>query len=91
MATLHMDTEACRAVAAGLMATQGQMEASSTALLNAINTLVGTGWVAPGAVQYQANFQQWQAVVANLLQTLKGMGTGLEAEIQEWEQVTSSF
>lgn len=91
MSVLHMDVDACRAAAAGMQTTQGQMEASASALLNSINTLVGTGWIAPGATQYQASFQQWQGVVASLLESLKGMSAGLEVEIQEWEQVSSSF
>lgn len=91
MAILHMDVESCRSTAAALDTTQGQMEATTTALLSAINNMVGTAWIAPGANQYQASFQQWQTGIANLLENLKAMGTSLEAEIQEWEQVSSSF
>lgn len=91
MAVLHMEVDACRAVAAGMQTTQGQMEASTTAMLSSINSMVGSAWIAPGANQYQASFQQWQGAVARLLEALKEMSVGLESEIQEWEQVSSSF
>lgn len=91
MALLRMDVDACRQTAANLQTTGGLMEASTSALTNTINSMVGTAWIAPGASEFNANFQQWQTGVQQMLTILKEMSTALETEVQEWEQVASTF
>jgi len=84
--TLHMDVDTCRTVQKGILNTKDQIDQQLTAVKNAVDGMVGTTWIAPGATQYHGDFQTWVSQLTQLSQQLADLATRLSTEIDQWEQ-----
>ncbi len=89
MATLHMDVDTCTSTQSNIMSTKEQLAQQVTTLEQAINGMVGTAWIAPGATIFQSDFQTWRGTMNQLLEQLNTMGTRLQTEIAQWNETAA--
>ena len=84
---LFMDTASCEQVKTQITQTQTQLEEQITSIQSAIDGMVDVTWKAPGANQFQGDFQQWSTQVKSVVSQLNDLSARLASEIAEWEQV----
>ncbi len=89
MATLHIDVESVTTTNTHLLSTKQAIEQSVNALKTEIEGMVGTTWIAPGATQFQMEFDQWFAACKQLILALDTLRERLNSEIHEWESTAA--
>ena len=82
-----MDTVSCEQVKNQIIQSQTQLEDQVTTIQTAIDNMIGATWKAPGANQYQGEFQQWSTQVKSIVGQLNDLANRLGTEIAQWEQV----
>ncbi len=85
MATLHMDVESVRSTQANIVSVKSQLNDQVSALSSSVDGIVGSAWIAPGANQFQSEFQNWRSAMMQALDQLEQLATRLAAEANEWE------
>jgi len=89
MATLHMDVDSCTSTQSNIMNTKEQLAQQAAALKQAVDAMVGTTWIAPGANTFQGDFQTWHGSMTQLLEQLNTLGTRLQTEIAQWNEAAA--
>jgi uncharacterized protein YukE len=85
MAIQHMDTDACRATQANIVSTKDQLQQQLNALGSAVDALVVSNWIAPGATMFQNEFHNWRSSMTATVDQLNDFASRLQNEIAEWE------
>lgn len=89
MATLHMDVDTCTSTQSNIMSAKEQLAQQVATLEQAVNGMVGTAWIAPGATTFQSDFQAWRGTMNQLLEQLNTLGTRLQTEIVQWNEAAA--
>ncbi len=90
MATLHMDVESCKSAQANIVNIRTQLTEQVNTLGSAVDNMVGATWIAPGATQFQGEFQNWRSAMMQALDQLEQLANRLNAEIAEWEATSQN-
>jgi len=91
MPLLEMNVEAVRSVRGNISRTHDNLRQSADGLRSLMMNTVGKTWIAPGAEQFQTDFQAWLAHFNMLLQALDHDGQRLNEEVNKWEDVARSY
>jgi WXG100 family type VII secretion target len=90
MATLHMDVDSVRSTQANIVSVKGQLNDQVNTIGQAVDSMVGSTWSAPGATQFQSEFQNWRTAMLQSLEQLEQLATRLNGEITEWESTAQN-
>lgn len=90
MAIIHMDTDAARSVVGNINSTKENLTSQAQTLLNLVNNMVGTDWIATGATQYQSDIQEWNSALINAINQLENFSARLSQEIIEFENTAQT-
>ena len=90
MATLHMETDIARSTQSNVMNTHGQLTGMLQSMTGAVNNLQPS-WLGNSATEFYATYDQWRSQMTGLLEQLNTLGARLQAEITEWEAMSSKL
>lgn len=82
---LHMDVDSVRSTQANIVNVRSQLNDQVTALAGSVDSMVGSTWIAPGANQFQSEFQNWRSAMLQALDQLEQLSNRLANEANEWE------
>lgn len=85
MAQLHMDVESVRSTQANIVNVKSQLNDQVTSLASSVDSMIGSSWIAPGANQFQSEFQNWRNAMMQALEQLEQLSNRLAVEANEWE------
>ena len=91
MATLHMDTDVARSTQSAITNTKSQLDGLLQSMTSSVTGNLQPSWMGNSATEFYGNYDQWQSQMKNLLEQLQALGSRLQTEISEWEQMSSKL
>lgn len=90
MATLHMEVETARSTQSNMANTYQQLTSLLQSMTSTVNALQ-PAWMGASATEFFQLYNEWRNSMNTALESLNGMATRLQNEINEWEQVASKL
>lgn len=90
MATLHMETDIARSTQSNITNSHGQLTGMLQSMTGAVNNLQPS-WLGNSATEFYSTYDQWRSQMTNLLEQLSTLNSRLQAEIAEWEAMSSKL
>ncbi len=90
MPTLHMETEIARKTQGTIVTTKQEVAGNLQRMSNGVDEL-RSNWQGNSASQFFQEYDQFRNALNSMLDTLAQMGSHLQNEIEEWEQVAARF
>jgi len=91
MPLLEMNVDAVRSVRGSISRTHDSLSKSADSLNSLVSNTVGKTWIAPGADQFQTEFQEWLTGFQALIKALEQDGQRLNEEVSKWEEVARNY
>ena len=91
MATLRMDTDVAHSTQSGITNTKSQLERLVKSMSGSVTGNLQQAWTGNSATEFYGVYDQWQSQMNNLLEQLGTLGSRLQNEITEWENMSSKL
>jgi uncharacterized protein YukE len=80
----YMDSTACQAAVSSITSTRDALVQQLNHLKASADAMVGNTWLAPGALIFQQQFQDWYAMLSAEIDKLNIYASSLDQEIIRW-------
>lgn len=91
MNTLHMDVEVVQGTKNTMSNTYEQLFSMVDSMSKTVKDTQAGHWTGNSANEFFVLYDQWLGTMRNLLDQLQQLSTRLQAEIDEWLRMSSSF
>ena len=91
MATLHMDTDAVRALSAEIKKNINFFTENLISINKLVNIVVGNSWVGGSSTEFQLTIENWSQREKNSIEELSEILHRLEVEISQWETMSQKM
>ena len=91
MATIHMDTGEAANTNARMRQAHSTITSELSTTQSTVNGLVGGGWIANSANEFQSEFEVVARNLQICLEQMDTLSARLDREIQEWEQMQQTL
>ena len=91
MTSLHLDQEACQAIASRLENAQATLKNSLHSLTSITESIVGGAWISPSADEYLDQFNEIGDHLRLQADELEALARVLQTEIAAWNSAASKL